>query len=612
MKPRIWPFVLVLPGLALPLVLSAGCADKDSSNKSVANEMQSLRERAKSVDAGGGGAQVARAGTGDAANMPVSPTFAGRTASAPMMGGGPPPGSADRKLAAATARKATYNPNIYINSTYIGGHGTKDRLEKLVSEGVLVDGKRIKLEAFSRNYAQTFPIPTKAALGVTAETERAKIVQEGDRTFLQVGIQAMKGEAPKRPPLNVALVIDRSGSMQEEGKLEAAKLAARRLVERLGPNDVFSLVVFDDNVQVLLPARPMRDKGRAQRVVAGIECGGGTNIFEGLQLGYREALKNAGREGVSRVILLSDGEVTSGEMDPAKFQQLAAANVDRDIQTTAVGLGISFNEELMMSVAREGRGNYHFIKDGGDTQKVFATELDELTHIVAKAVKLRVRLADGVGLVRVMGAKALDAGQVNRVKEEERKIDRRVAEELGIAQNRQHERDEPGIKLLIPNFYRGDNHIVMMELALPRGQGQRPVAEVFLKYKDLVDGANRETKTAAVIQYTPNRAEMIASINRNVKKNLLGFQTGEALTEAAALIEQGRAAEAVKKLDERMVVLGVAAREWQDRDLEKDGKLLDRYKAVLAQMSRDSQLAYSDLGQYLSRSLTYNGYKMTR
>jgi hypothetical protein len=87
---------------------------------------------------------------------------------------------------------------MYISSTYIGGTGAKDRLEKLIKEGVLVDGKRVKLEAFSRNYAQTFPIPTTSALNVIADTERTKIVTQGDRTFLQVGLQARKGEAP--PP----------------------------------------------------------------------------------------------------------------------------------------------------------------------------------------------------------------------------------------------------------------------------------------------------------------------------------------------------------------------------------------------------------------------------
>ena len=133
-----------------------------------------------------------------------------------------------------------------------------------------------------------------------------------------------------------------------------------------------------------------------------------------------------------------------------------------------------------------------------------------------------------------------------------------------------------------------------------------------VKYKDLTNMTNREANASVAVQYAPTKEDMIYSVNRNVKKNLLGFQTGEALTQAAALIDQGRVSEAIQKVDERMTVVGVAAQQWSDHDLEQDGKLLDRYKSVLAQMNTHRQLAGGDFGQYLKRSLTYNGYQMTR
>jgi Ca-activated chloride channel homolog len=516
--------------------------------------------------------------------------------------------------AAAPARRPgpIYNPNAYLSSTYIGGSGERDRVEKLIREGIVVQGRRVRLEAFPRDYSQAFPIPTRTALNLIAGTERTKIVQEGGHTYLQVGLQAIKGEAPRRPPLNLALVIDCSGSMGDEQKLEYAKAAALRLVERLHADDILSLVAFDDNARLLLPAGPVRDKARVKAKIAALTPGSGTNIYAGLSLGHQEARKHASPDTVSRVILLSDGEVTAGVSDPRQFQQLVAADVDRDVQTTAVGMGVEFNEDLMLAIAREGKGNYHFIRDGADTQQVFAKELEELTHVVAKAVRVRIQLADGIGLVRVLGAATLNADQTRQVKAEEKKIDRKVADELGIAPNRQRQPEEPGLKLLIPGFYRGDHHVIMLELAVPPGHGRRKIADVFLKYKDLVGKANRETRTTVAIAYTPRRDEMIASVDRSVKKNLLGFQTGEALAEAAALIEQGRIAEAARKIDERMVVLGVAARKWRDKDLDRDGQLLDRYKTVLAQLRRQPQIANSALGQYLKKSLTYAGYSLTR
>jgi Ca-activated chloride channel family protein len=530
---------------------------------------------------------------------------------------------------AAPKPHAVYNPNMYVADTYIGGNGERDRLAKLIQAGVLVDGKRVKLEAFTHNYAQTFPIPRHAALSVAADTVQSKIITSGAHTYLQIGLQAMKGELPRRPPLNLALVIDRSGSMGDEHKLEYAKSAAIKLVNSLAPSDTFTLIAFDDSVNVLVPAQRVTNKAHIRNLIAALQPGGGTNIFDGLSRAYEQVHKNLSADGVNRVILLSDGEVTVGVNDPQRFHHLAASQVDQDIETSAVGVGIEFNEDLMLSLARDGKGNYHFLKDGADTQRVFAQELDELTHVVAKAVKVRVQLAPGVGLIRVLGAQTLDKTETALVKKEEKKIDRKVAEELGIGANRQNAPDEPGIKMFIPAFYRGDSHVLMMEIKVPpqtagfaglrdmtktpQGTlGQCKIADVSVKYKDLTNMTNREANASVAVQYAPTKDDMIYSVNRNVKKNLLGFQTGEALTQAAALIDQGRVSEAIQKVDERMTVVGVAAQQWSDHDLEQDGRLLDRYKSVLVQLNTHRQLAGGDFGQYLKRSLTYNGYQMTR
>jgi Ca-activated chloride channel family protein len=503
------------------------------------------------------------------------------------------------------------DPNMYLSNGYIGGQGERDRIEKLISEGVMVDGKRVKLEAFTRNYGQAFPIPTREALAVSANTERTRIVEQGDRTFLQVGLQAMKGELPRRPPLNLALVIDCSGSMMDEGKMTSAIAACKRLVQGLNSDDRLAVVRFEDDASVAVASTRASNKRALSSALDNLNGGGGTNIYAGLQYGYKEVAKHAGPDSVNRVILLSDGEVTSGVTDREQFEKLAAGYSDQDIQTTAVGLGLAYNEDLMLAVAREGKGNYHFIKNSADTQTVFDSELNELTHVVAKAVKLRVVLGPDVRFIRALGARSLDHQETAKAKREEKKLDRRIAEELGIPQNRNPDKDEPGIKLLIPTFYRGDNHVVMIEVAVPPGRKSCKIADVYLKYKDLVSRNNKDTRALCSVAYTPHRDEMIASVNRNVKKNLLGFQTGEALIAASELMGQGKYAEAIRKVDERMAVLGVASQQWRDKDLDHDGRLLDSYKSVLGQMSRGTY-ASGEFGQYLRKSLSYAGYRMTR
>ncbi|HTE18269.1 MAG TPA: VWA domain-containing protein, partial [Armatimonadota bacterium] len=293
----------------------------------------------------GEGREAARYSSGDRTTYAPG-TAAGATApagapAAPGSAAPSPVASMQKASQSASAQpSAVYNPNLYVANNYIGGTGARDRLDKLVSEGVMVDGKRVRLEAFSRNYAQAFPIPSRTALGVTASTEHGKIVQEGSRTYLQIGLQAMKGEAPRRPPLNIALVMDRSGSMQQENKLVFAKQAATALVASLAPSDTLALVAFDDRAEVLAPAQRVGDGRGIKGQIAALVPGSGTNIYDGLQLGYAEARKNGSPDRSSIVILLSDGEVTSGISDPAEFQRLATESVDRDIQTTTIGMGV--------------------------------------------------------------------------------------------------------------------------------------------------------------------------------------------------------------------------------------------------------------------------------
>jgi hypothetical protein len=198
------------------------------------------------------------------------------------------------------------------------------------------------------------------------------------------------------------------------------------------------------------------------------------------------------------------------------------------------------------------------------------------------------------------------------VRTDERKIDEQVYRDLGIRRDRQRLPEEPGIKILIPNFRRGDSHVVMLEIEVPPGSDRRKVASVFLKYKDLILRRNQDTTATCGVEYVPDQAQMLASTNPAVKKNLLGFQTGEALTEAARLIDEGRTADAVRAIDERMVVLGIAAREWSDRDLDRDGRLLEQYKQVLVRLAANPGGGGGELGDYLKKSLTYNGSQMLR
>jgi len=500
--------------------------------------------------------------------------------------------------------------DAWMTSTYLGGSGARERLAKLVEEGVMVGGQLVKLEAFAREYSQAFDIPTDRALSLTAQTERARIVRDGERTYLQVGIQAAKREAPRRPALNICLVIDRSGSMQEAGKLEYARRAAIEVVQRLADTDTIAVIAYDDAAQVLVPATRATNTQPVIDRIASLEPGGSTDIHAALEAGYVEVRRDFDADAINKVMLLSDGEVTAGIEDPAAFARLAAGEFDEGIETTAVGMGLDYDEELMMTIAREGKGNYHFIREAAAISDIFHEELEELTHVVAKALRLRIHLADDIELIRVLGSAELEEAEVEAVRRTERVQDERLYRELGITTDRDDIEDEPGIKMMIPQFSMGASHVVMLEIKLPPGSGTRAVADVYLKYKDIVFTANREEHAEVTVEYTDSADTAVASIRRPVKKNRLGFQTGEVLKRAAALIDRGEHGEAARVIDEHMALLGIAAREWRDSDLDRDGELLAAYREVIAGMG-SQYAADPELGDYLVKSLTYSAYQRT-
>ncbi len=524
--------------------------------------------------------------------------------------------SGERQLAVAADEagapaKSPADPDAYYSSTYAGGYGERERMAKLVEEGVLVGGKTVQLAAFTRQYAQDFPIPTDRALSLSATTEHGLVETEGAHTFLQVGLQAMKGEAPRRPPLNIALVVDCSGSMADERKMECARQAAEEVVNRLTERDRLALIAYDDTAEVLVPSKIVGGKDEFLKAIRDLTPGGARNIHVGLEKGFAAVSKRLSNDAGNPVILVSDGNVTAGVQDEASFRKLVRARFEDGIQTTTVGMGLDFNEGLMMTLSREGKGNYHFVRDADAVAAVFERELEDLTHVVAKAVYIRVELDPSVTLVRVLGSRELDEGETAAVREDERTIDRQVYEDLGITRDRQTDPDERGVKMVLPHFYLGDSHVLLLEVDVPAGNRDAKIADVHVKYKDVVFAKNREESASVSVGRAESKSEMVASTVRSVRKNRLGYQTGEALLAAAECLGRGDTAGAAMLIDERMTQLGLAAEEWEDADVNADHELLGRYQEVLASLGRVDG-SHDELGRYLAKSMTYSGWELTR
>jgi Ca-activated chloride channel family protein len=207
----------------------------------------------------------------------------------------------------------------------------------------------------------------------------------------------------QRPPINLALVIDRSGSMTGT-KLAKAREAAIEVVRRLSPEDVFSLVAYESEVRTLIPARHVRDRAEMEEVISSIQAGGGTALFGGVSQGANELRRHLGDSRyVSRVILLSDGQANVGPSSTQELSRLGTALMKEGISVTTVGLGLGFNEDLMTGLANCSDGNTYFVESGSDLPRIFNSELGDVLDVVARRVVVTIDFPEGVLPVRFVG-----------------------------------------------------------------------------------------------------------------------------------------------------------------------------------------------------------------
>lgn len=198
-----------------------------------------------------------------------------------------------------------------------------------------------------------------------------------------------------RPPYHLALVIDHSGSMHGEPLHEARRCAAH-IIDQLKPDDRASLVQFDNHVSVLVPPLPVGDRQVLHQALAGIHEGGMTNLHGGWEAGAQGLLEHVRQAGLSRVILLSDGNANEGLTNTGEIARQCGQLADQGVTTSTYGLGRDFNEDLMVAMAQAGQGNHYYGETARDLFEPFAEEFDLLSNLYAR--KLRLSLGTPAGI----------------------------------------------------------------------------------------------------------------------------------------------------------------------------------------------------------------------
>jgi len=396
------------------------------------------------------------------------------------------------------------------------------------------------------SYGMSGGMAHSSALNISVVPEKEYIVPDASRDVVfSIDVTGASIKNPKRLPLNLAVVLDRSGSMSG-AKIEQARQAAMLLVDQLEAKDIFSLVAYDNDVQVLIPARPVKDKQAIRRRIQSIGTGGSTALYGGVEAGGQQLEEYLDAEKINRIILLSDGLANVGPKTPAALSRLGKQLQEDGIRVTTVGLGDDYNENVMVALAESSAANYYYVQDTETLPDIFVEELGYLQSVVARNIRIIIELPEGVEPVEVIG--------------------------------------HPGVKfrgnqaeLKLSEYYASQQRNFLVRCRVPETRQKKiQLARVQLNFRDEVQGKQRDIESAGYVKITRDEQKSANSTNGVVAKLNSWFNNVRVRKEALALADQGKSEEAASLL-RRQADYNIALPE-----VARDQKLLEDNDRLLS------------------------------
>jgi len=415
-------------------------------------------------------------------------------------------------------------------------------LGKLVVVAALIAGALALPESGAKGSA-----PGSAGVRCRIELDRAVLpVAEGERAVVKVTLDAPPAPPrQKRPAVNLALVLDRSGSMRGT-KLQKAKEAAIEALRRLGPRDIFAVVTYDTNIQTIVPAQHATNIAAIEERIRAIRTGGSTALFGGVSQGAAEVRKNLDGNYVHRIVLLSDGLANVGPQTPEDLGRLGTALIKEDISVTTVGVGVDYNEDLMTRLADRSDGNTYFVENSNDLPRIFTAELGDVLSIVAKKVVLIIECPEGVLPVSIIGRDGRIKGRT--------------------------------VELSLNQLYGGQEKYALVEVTVPKAAPgeRREIAVARISYDDPFTQRRETALGRASARFSADRDEVAQSFNKAVQRDYFYHRAAVAVDNTIVLSDEGKVKQAVRELRSSARELKQAAQQYNDKKLEERASQLEQ------------------------------------
>lgn len=398
--------------------------------------------------------------------------------------------------------------------------------------------------------------------------------QTVSKRLIEITVAAADAEeavsARRRLPLNLALVIDRSGSMEGGRKLAYVKEAAIHVLGVLDERDQVAIVTYDSDVRLLSPGVAVTAERRAEltRAIRAVRTGGSTALFDGWLRGADAVAQNQKSDGINLVLLLTDGLANSGETRREVLEQHTGALFARGVSTSTFGVGTDFNQFLLEGMAERGGGAYHFIEHPDQIPALFAQELGDLLRVVVRDARLTIATPGSGGVALTL------FGDLNHSTE-----------------------GADCVRVPLGSLISGQERAFFLEALVPplAATGGEKDASLILSVE--VTGVTEAGESVRLhrdlrFRYAPDSETSSAPRDEPLRQRAADVQVASAQTAALRLAEEGRGKEGAKVLRSALTQLRPSLAAPAAAEAETLAEQMDREEMSPAERKRQHSLSY--------------------